>query len=81
MNPIPKMIIEFESSKGFVFNLDIRYRTTINQTLKYFLRRINRPELILSNSNDYCFIYNEKILNFGLILLLKNILNVKKTLK
>ena len=59
-----KMNISFYKEKeDELYTFDISYGTTIDQTLKYYLKRINRTEFI--NSNKILFSFVQKILRFG----------------
>ena len=58
MKPGPKMKIGFQSNNGFNFDLIVNEEATIDLTLQYYLRRINRAEYI--GSNEIYFIYNAK---------------------
>ena len=60
-----KISFNYRESNTFTDNLilEVNYGTTIDETLKYYLRRINRKEFI--NSKKIQFIYNENYLRFG----------------
>jgi len=62
-----KIKISFNYIESYTFTdnliLEVNYGTTIDETLKYYLRRINRKEFI--NSKKIQFIYNENYLRFG----------------
>ena len=64
--PGNKMNISFYKEKEVnneLYTFEVSYGTTIDQTLKYYLRKINRTEFI--NSNKIKFSFGEKILRFG----------------
>ena len=63
MKPGPKMKIGFQSNNGFNFDLIVNEEATIDSTLQYYLRRINRAEYI--GSNEIYFIYNAIKMHFG----------------
>jgi len=57
-------IMFLTTKQGHTFNLKVSFGTTIDQLLKYYLRRMNRAELI---GNDYKinFFFNADRLKFG----------------
>ena len=61
--PGSKMNISFFKNYDEIYTFEVSYGTTIDQTLKYYLRKINRTEFI--NSNKIKFSFGEKILRFG----------------
>ena len=61
IKPGPKMNIIFQTDHGNFLNLVISYGVTIEQTLKYYLKRMNREYI---NSIDKInFLHNGKALN------------------
>ena len=62
--PGSKMNISFHKEKeNEIFTFEVSHGTTIDQTLRYYLRRINRTEFICSNKINFSF--GQKILRFG----------------
>ena len=49
--------------QGDVHSLVCKYETTIDELLKKYLHRVNKPELI--NSEKICFLFNASQLKFG----------------
>ena len=65
MKSSPIMTLIFQTKKeGHTFNLKVSYGTTIDQLLKYYLKRMNRAELI-GNDNKIIFLFNAAKLEFG----------------
>ena len=62
--PGPKMNVTFETIQGHKNNLIVRYGTTIDELLKYYLSSMNRTEFIGSD-NKIVFLYNASKLKFG----------------
>ena len=56
-----KMNIIFKTTQGVVNNLCCKYGTTIDELLKKYLHRVNKPELI----EKLCFLFNARQLKFG----------------
>ena len=63
--PGPKINIIFNTTQGTTHNIPISHGTTIDEALKYYLKRVGRPDLINDNSNKICFLYNATKLKFG----------------
>ena len=51
----PRMNILFKPIGAYSFNITASYGTTIDQLLKYYLRRMNNPELIATNKIKFLF--------------------------
>ena len=51
----PRMNILFKPAGAYSFNITASYGTTIDQLLKYYLRRMNIPELIATNKIKFLF--------------------------
>ena len=56
--------IMFNTTSGHIFSLGVNYGTTIDQLLKYYLKRMNRAELI-EKDNKINFLFNKARLKFG----------------
>ena len=62
-NNIPKMNIEFKTTKGIRINIEVKYGTTIAELLAIYLKKIERPELI-GKSDKIEFLFNACKLRF-----------------
>ena len=60
-----KMNIIFNTTQGTSHNLVMTYGTTIDQALSKYLKRVGRPELIGSQDNKICFLFNATKMKFG----------------
>ena len=60
----PKMNVTFKTTLGHTHNLIVRYETTIDELLKYYLRSMNRTEFI--GSDKICFLFNASRQKFGI---------------
>ena len=58
------MNIEFRNTNGFTIKLIVNKETTIDSTIKYYLRKINRAEYI-GGSNEYLFFSIKGFIHFG----------------
>ena len=56
-NNIPKMNIEFKTTNGIIYNIEVKYGTTIAELLAIYLKKIERPELI-GKSDKIAFLFN-----------------------
>ena len=63
-NNIPKMNIEFKTTKGIRINIEVKYGTTIAELLAIYLKKIERPELI-GKSDKIAFLFNVCLLRYG----------------
>ena len=61
-NPIPKMNVIFNTTRGITNNLLVDYGTTIERLLEKYLKHVGRPDLIASK--DIAFIYNARKLDW-----------------
>ena len=59
----PKKNVIFKTTRGHAHNLIVRYETTIDELLKYYLRRMNRTEFI--GSHNIVFLFNTSPVKFG----------------
>ena len=62
--PGPKMNVIFRSIQGHKNNLVVRYGTTIDELLKYYLRSMNRTEFIGSH-DKIRFYFDGSQIKFG----------------
>ena len=60
----PKINILFKTTQGVTHTIVYKYGTTIDEVLKKYLYRINRPELI-NEKGKFCFLFNARQLKFG----------------
>ena len=60
-----KLNIIFETNFRETHNMVFDYGTTIDITLKQFLKKIGRPDLINGDSNQISFLFNTTKLEFG----------------
>jgi len=63
--PGPKKSVIFRTTQDDTEILTLNYGTEIGKMLKIYLRRIGRYDLIDSNRNQVCFLYNGFQLKFG----------------
>ena len=63
--PGPKINIIFNTTQGTATNLVIPYGTTVEGALEKYLKRMGRPELIGSQDNKICFLFNANKMKFG----------------
>jgi len=61
---INTIIIIFKTTRGLTYTLVFKYGTTIDEVLKKYLHRVNRPDLI-NQKRKIVFLYNGSQLKFG----------------
>ena len=63
--PGPGMNVIFNFISGHTTNLIVSYGTTIDELLKYYLRRMNRTEFIGSHDGKIAFYFSGRRIKFG----------------
>ena len=65
LNPGPKISVIFKRTRGNTNVITVNYGTTINDTLEKYLKRVGRPDLIGTQDNKICFLWNATKMKFG----------------
>ena len=60
----PKINIIFKTTQGVSHTIPFNYGTTIDEVLKKYFYRTNKPELI-NQKGKFCFLFNSNQLKFG----------------
>ena len=63
--PGPRVNVIFNTTQGTTHNIAAPYGTTVHQTLEKYLKRVGRPELIGTQDNKICFLWNATKMKFG----------------
>ena len=63
--PGPKMNVTFKTTQGITTNMVLKHGTTVGESLKLYLKRVGRPDLIDNLQGRLHFLYNTKNLKFN----------------
>ena len=63
--PGPRINIIFNTTQGTTHNIAVVKGTTVHQALEKYLKRIGKPELIGTEENKICFLWNANKMRFG----------------
>jgi len=60
-----KINVLFKTTQGTQHILVLSIKSTLDEAIKAYLKRVGRPELITNNQNQICFLYNATQINLG----------------
>ena len=63
--PGPRINIIFNTTQGTTHNIAAPHGTTVEQALEKYLKRVGRPDLIGTQDNKICFLWNATKMKFG----------------
>ena len=65
INTVPKINVQFKTTRGICYIVVVDYGTTIDKLLKKYWKRVDRPDLIGDKNNKIAFLFKACKLRFG----------------